>query len=287
MQQISLFPDHAPRIQPGIALRALQARGILFGTSGYSYEDWIGPFYPRGLKKTRMLEYYQEFFPTVELNFTYYSLPRASTLYQMHNIAPDLLFSIKAHGSITHSQRAVLPEWQQFADAVGVLADLDRLSAILFQFPYRFKYGFAEIEYVERIADYFSAFPLVFEFRHASWMNEATRSLARRRGVRLCSVDGPRLPGLTHNALFPHPSTAYYRLHGRNTGTWFTGDNTTRYDYMYSSGELHEIAQNILLLASQSDRVLVYANNHPRAQAVETACALAEHLDHACALAAV
>jgi uncharacterized protein YecE (DUF72 family) len=278
MQQ-TLFETESPALIPSRSLWKLHRRGIHLGTSGYSYDDWIGPFYPHRTKKAQMLEYYQQFFPAVELNYTYYTMPRPSTLFQIRNKAPHTVFSVKAHGSMTHERKAIRQEWRDFADALLVLADTDQLACVLFQFPYSFKCSHEQYHYLDEIIDYFDAFRLVFEFRHTSWHQHTTAEYARTRKVTLCSVDAPALPGLTSSVVHPSQQLAYYRLHGRNADNWFSGDNVTRYDYSYSDQEIKELIRNIYELLTHAADVYIFANNHPRAQAVETVTAIAEALD--------
>jgi uncharacterized protein YecE (DUF72 family) len=287
MYQPSLFIEEEKRLIPPRSLWKLAKRNIFLGTSGYSYEDWIGPFYQSGMKKNQMLDYYQFFFPAIELNYTYYSMPRPSTLFQLRNKAPHMKFSVKAHQSMTHDRRSIRQDWKDFADAMVVLADTGQLAALLFQFPYSFKCVQENYGYLDEVCEYFDAYRLVFEFRHASWHHDATYDYARRRNVTVCSVDAPCLPGLAGNVMFPSSSLAYYRLHGRNARYWFEGDNATRYDYTYSDDEINEIVHTILALASHADAVYVFGNNHPRGQAIETVISLARSLDRAPALDAL
>jgi uncharacterized protein YecE (DUF72 family) len=287
MYQPSLFCEEEKRLVPPRCLWKLAKKNVFLGTSGYSYEDWVGPFYQPGTKKNQMLEYYQYFFPAIELNYTYYSMPRPSTLFQLRNKAPYMKFSVKAHQSMTHERRAIRQDWKDFADAMMVLSDTGQLAAVLFQFPYSFKCAQENYAYLDEIREYFDAMRIVFEFRHTSWHHETTYAYARHKNVTVCSVDAPKLPGLAGSVAVPSPSFAYYRLHGRNARNWFDGDNATRYDYTYSDDEINEIVHTILALASRSDTVYVFGNNHPRGQAIETVISLARALDHAPALAAL
>lgn len=287
MYQDSLFTGEQTRFAPSRAIWKLRQRGVFLGTSGYSYEDWVGPFYPPGTRKPRMLEYYQHFFPATELNYTYYTMPRASTLFQIRNRAPHMLFSVKAHRSMTHERRAPRQSWQEFADAMLVLADTGQLACLLFQFPSSFRCSNENFSYLDELIEYFNSFHIVLEFRHISWHNETTYAYAAKRGSTLCSVDAPRLPGLTSSVVYPGKTLAYYRLHGRNAQRWFDGDSVTRYDYRYSGHELNEIITNIIALVEASQHVFLFANNHPRAQAVETVCKIADALDASPALAAL
>ncbi|MCZ7555822.1 MAG: DUF72 domain-containing protein [Bacteroidia bacterium] len=279
MYQETLFTELETRMLPPRSIWKLRQRGIYLGTSGYSYDDWVGPFYRHDVKKPRMLEYYQHFFPVSELNYTYYTMPRPSTLFQIRNKAPNMRFSVKAHQSLTHERRSVQQSWQEFADAMMVLSDTDQLSCLLFQFPYSFRCTQDNMSYLDEIVEYFNTFHVVLELRHSSWYNEMTYAYARKRGITLCSVDAPKLPGLTSDALVAGRDFSYYRLHGRNAQNWFDGDNVTRYDYRYTPDEILQIVNNILTLLEASGSVYVFANNHPRAQAIETVSTIAQALD--------
>ena len=87
---------------------------IFVGTSGYSYSDWVGPFYPEGTKQRDFLDVYTKAFRMVELNFSYYRQPEPSMLDRMIEVSPDgFLFAIKAYKSITHE---VTSGWQKDAE---------------------------------------------------------------------------------------------------------------------------------------------------------------------------
>ena len=98
---------------------------VLIGTSGYSYEDWVGPFYPQGLSKGDYLGFYAGEFPVVELNFSYYTQPSASALKRMLEKTPeDFRFCIKAHRSLTHDIGEDLPrEIERYKQGIQPLVD--------------------------------------------------------------------------------------------------------------------------------------------------------------------
>ncbi|NOY06387.1 MAG: DUF72 domain-containing protein [Chlorobi bacterium] len=277
--QFTLVPESDP-VEPARfkAIRSLVKKGIFIGTSGWSYEDWVGPFYPPRLKKPQMLPYYQQFFPVSEINYTYYSMPTAATLEQIRRKAARMRFAVKAHKSLTHERSTEREGWKAYADALEPLRAHEQLAAVLFQFPYSFKCTQHSYDYLAEITGYFETLPLVMEFRHSSWFHERTYDIMRKWKVALCSVDAPRLPGLTHNEIHVTSSIAYYRLHGRRAEEWFSGDNITRYDYSYSDEEIRELAENVVVLHHDAETVYVFANNHPRGQAIETAVKLAREL---------
>ena len=158
---------------------------ILVGTSGYNYPEWKGAFYPEGLSTAKMLPYYAERFPTVEINYTFYRLPNAKTVAGWTAATPDrFTFALKASQRITHFQRLreVEEPVRYFCDTARLLAG--KLGPLLFQLPPNFKKD------TERLGGVLALLPLdlrvAFEFRHPSWFDEEVYGLLRaaeRRAV--------------------------------------------------------------------------------------------------------
>jgi len=251
---------------------------ISIGTSGYSYTEWVGPVYPKGTKAELYLDYYSTLFPTVELNFSYYRMPEASQLQAMHEKNKSLLFSIKAHESLTHTINTT--EWRTaartFCHAITPLLEADVLKAILLQFPYSFHYEPEQRRYLDALLRFLPNLPLAVEFRNGQWYNNRTLEALRKRQVTLVALD---LPAIQSSPPIMDVITApltYLRLHGRNKETWWGSDAASRYDYLYTEKELAAIAERVWALATNSSAVLVYFNNHRRGQAVQNARSLQE-----------
>ncbi|MDP3176404.1 MAG: DUF72 domain-containing protein, partial [Spirochaetaceae bacterium] len=143
----------------------------LVGTCGYSYDEWRGTLYPEDLPKTRFLEAYSAEFPFVELDYSWYAMPKAAALAAMAaRVPPGFLFSLKAHRSLTHDR---LPDWREraleLARAIEPLAQAGSLAALLIQLPYSFKRGVEERRYLAALCDELAAFPLAIEFRNDEW----------------------------------------------------------------------------------------------------------------------
>ena len=164
------------------------------GTSGFSYKEWKGSFYPEKLPATRMLEYYSRQLSSVEINNTFYRMPRAEMLEKWASQVPeDFSFVLKANRRITHMKR--LKDVDEPLDylvrtAVGALGE--RLGPILFQLP---PYLRAD---VERLRDFLAVVPenvrAAFEFRHESWfVDEVYRALADH-GAALVTADTGEKP---------------------------------------------------------------------------------------------
>lgn len=253
---------------------------ILVGTSGYSYKEWVGPFYPLKTKNEQYLPFYSSYFSTVELNFSYYRMPNYNQLEQMALVASDILFSIKAHQSLTHNIN--LNSWRlealEYQKAVAALAKSNSLSAVLLQFPYSFYYEVQQRLYLAKLLDALKSFPLAVEFRNSQWYNNRTFDELRRREVTLVSLDLPSAKNTPPIVDVITSSVAYLRLHGRNERTWWDSDTSSRYDYLYNELELNRIVQRINSLATSAKTVLVYFNNHRNGQATVNAKTLKELL---------
>jgi len=246
---------------------------ILVGTSGYSYDDWRGLLYPDSLGKEDFLEYYALRFPFVELNFSYYAMPNARSLSNMASrTPPGFLFTIKAHKSLPP---AIGPDWPKdaaaFSDAVSALASSGKLAGILVQLPFRFHYTNENRIYLGKLLERLKAFPLFVEFRNDEWQGERTRDALCKGGVGLVLVDKPDLAGLPPDMEAVCGKHAYIRFHGRNEDAWWSGDNVTRYDYPYTSGELEPWAGRLKRLSGKAELVLVAFNNHSKGRAVTNA----------------
>ena len=254
---------------------------ILIGTSGYSYTEWVGPVYPQGTTQKDYLSLYTGMFPTVELNFSYYRMPTAEQLDRLvEQSQGKLLFSIKAHETLTH--KIDTSAWKQQADefckALQPLQQAGKLGAVLLQFPYSFHYEPDRRRYLDALLRYLAPLPLATEFRNGQWYNNRTFDALRKRNVALVSLDLPELNGLPPIIDTVTAPLAYIRLHGRNKETWWGSDAAARYDYLYNKQELTSWVERIRAIAQQVATILVYFNNHRRGQAVANAKSLLESL---------
>jgi uncharacterized protein YecE (DUF72 family) len=161
---------------------------MLAGTSGYSYKEWLGSFYPEKLPAKEMLRYYAERFPTVEINNTFYRMPAEAMLGGWAKEVPErFTFTLKAPQRITHQKRLREAEQEvgEFLRRAGALGD--KLGMILFQLP-----PFLRKD-LPRLQDFLAALPaaprIAFEFRHDTWQNEEVYSALRERGAALCVAD--------------------------------------------------------------------------------------------------
>jgi uncharacterized protein YecE (DUF72 family) len=246
---------------------------ILIGTSGFSYKDWVGPYYPEKLPQKDWLAFYAREFKTCELNFTYYRLPEARTLERMATKVPaGFLFTLKASGELTHERTDNKAAFAQFVTALAPLIEADKFGCVLAQFPYSFHATEANRDYLCFLREHLGDLPVVVEFRNAQWLTSETFALLQENHLGFCCVDEPRLQGLIPPVAEVTAETAYVRFHGRNAAKWWQHEEAwERYDYTYSDEELLEWVPKIKALAAQAERTFVFANNHWQSQAVGTA----------------
>jgi uncharacterized protein YecE (DUF72 family) len=241
----------------------------IVGTSGYSFRDWVGTFYPAGTRQGEMFGLYVNRFEAVELNFTYYRMPSADTLERIQRRSPGgFQFWVKANQQTTHEQdRSVARE---FIDNLAPLQQADKLSGVLLQFPQSFHRTVANRKYLAAAVEDFASVPLAVEFRHRSWDDPAVFSALRERNVTLAIPDVPDLEGLFRPEIAATARTGYFRLHSRDAEKWYAGA-AERYNYSYSQAEMAAAIEAWERLADQMDAVHVFFNNCHGGQAAENA----------------
>jgi len=160
------------------------------GTSGYSYKEWKGNFYPEKLPDREMLSFYAGQFSTVEINHSFYRMPTENLLLQWAKSVPEgFRFALKANQQITHIKRLrnCADTLKRFLEVASVLNDGDHLGPILVQLPPTFKFDKPLLE--EFLALRPPAFLFAFEVRHPSWYTEETYTVLRKLGTALCLAE--------------------------------------------------------------------------------------------------
>ena len=246
---------------------------LLIGTSGYSYDDWVGPVYAPGTSSKDYLRLYARLFALVELNFSYYRQPDARTVARMAHTTPDeFRFSVKGHKTLTHESGSDLDtQARVFHEGIRPLVEAGKLAAVLMQFPYRFHYTAAARRHLDRLCGLFSQVPLAVEFRNNEWQRDTVYRGLRARGVAFVNVDGPLLTGLPRPTALVTAPHAYVRFHGRNADSWWSGDNVSRYAYAYCEDELAQWVPRILDMHKKAATLLLLFNNHSKGKAIEDA----------------
>jgi uncharacterized protein YecE (DUF72 family) len=190
---------------------------VFVGTSGWSYKEWKGSFYPSKIPAEAMLRYYADRFSTVEVNNSFYRIPADRVLAGWaEQVPPEFRFVLKASRRITHINRLVDENGSlgYFLRAVNPLGP--RLGPTLFQLPPTFKKDLARLEqFLGRLPPRWLA---AFEFRHVSWFEDEVYQLLHSRNVPLVAVDEDPDQG-SGAPLVPTASWGYLRLRRGNYGT--------------------------------------------------------------------
>jgi uncharacterized protein YecE (DUF72 family) len=219
---------------------------IRIGTSGWHYKHWVGKFYPAKLPASRMLAYYYERFDTVEINNSFYILPKIETLAAWRDATPKHFeFAIKASRFLTHNKKLKEPEnalnnFLPRAEALG-----KKLGPILFQLPPKWRIN------IDRLAEFLDALPqyhrYTFEFREPSWLTQPVYDLLRKHNAAFCIYE---LSGF-HSPIEITADWAYVRLHGPGG----------KYQGSYSDQILRAWADRIANWTDQLKSIYVYFDN--------------------------
>jgi uncharacterized protein YecE (DUF72 family) len=245
---------------------------LYFGTSGFSYNDWVGNFYPRGMPRREWLNYYAREFNSLELNSTFYALPKLSVLEAMvDKTGKGFLFSVKANQEMTHQRQQDNRVFVAFIHMLQPFIDAGKLGCVLAQFPYSFHFSRQNRDYLEFFRERLGDLPVVFEFRNSQWLKPEVFDWLRNHNLGFCCVDEPQLPNLLPPLAEVTSNIGYVRFHGRNEAKWWQHEHAyERYDYTYSVEELKEWLPRIKKLKNLAEKTFVFANNHWRGQAIGT-----------------
>ncbi len=166
---------------------------LYVGTSGYSYKEWKGSFYPEKIPAKEMLSYYAGRLSTVEINATFYRMPQKSMLENWkEQVPPTFRFSLKAPQRVTHFKRLkeTEEETKYFFETAEVLAD--QLGVVLFQLPPNMK---KDLPRLESFLQQLPASPrAAFEFRHPTWFDDDVLAVLKDRNMALVVSDTDDMP---------------------------------------------------------------------------------------------
>jgi uncharacterized protein YecE (DUF72 family) len=194
----------------------LTAQPVHIGCSGWAYTHWRERFYPKGLPQRQWLAHYAEHFDTVEINNTFYRLPKPSAVEGwVEQSPPGFIFAVKASRYLTHVKRikTLNPYVERFYEPLDALARSEKFGPLLWQFPANFHRN------DERLSGALRALPPgrhAFEFRHESWFTEEVYELLREHGAALVIGDES-----SRWVSSPHVRTTdwtYIRLHHGSRG---------------------------------------------------------------------
>jgi len=256
---------------------------LFIGTAGWSYKDWVPSFYPKSQSgKFDWLQFYSSYFNCVEVNASYYTYLNPSIVDSwMHKLSgnEDFSFTIKLHQDFTHKRIYNVQNIRDTMTNLNILNSEGRLGGLLLQFPYSFAFSEANLDYIRVLIDVFNLFDCFVEVRHTSWNNDKVLGYFKSANITFCTIDQPLIgKSISFNPIITGGS-AYLRFHGRNYGAWFKSLNVNstekqtyseqseRYDYLYSPGELIEISREIKEIHDEVKNIYVIMNNHPSGNA--------------------
>ena len=233
---------------------------FLVGTSGWTYDHWKGLFYPEDLPKSKWFEYYIRFFPTVEVNATFYRSFKDQTYIKWRmRVAPDFRYVLKAPRWITHRKYLLNAEEEikKFWESASLLEE--QLGLILLQIAPNTPYDLERLR--KALLAFGNPIKVAVEFRHKHWLTDEIRELLHDSGATFCAADSPKT-GLYD---WVTSNTGYIRLHGRKQ--W--------YSYNYSDQELLEIADLAYRMVKKgADKVYIFFNNDFEGYAPKNALSL-------------
>jgi uncharacterized protein YecE (DUF72 family) len=232
------------------------------GCSGFNYDNWKGKFYPEDIAKKKWLEYYAQYFDTVEINASFYHLPKEKTLDNWYERTPgNFRFTLKGSRFITHQKKLndVTEPVNNFYRLASRLKG--KLGCILWQLPGN---QHVDLEKLKTFCQLLSRdFKNVLEFRHNSWFDEKVYQILQDNSVTLCIVSAPN----NLETVFKKTNDlVYVRFHGRQE--W--------YKYLYSEEEMKDWADELKSLNAR--QIYGYFNNDVGAHAPENARQLARLL---------
>jgi uncharacterized protein YecE (DUF72 family) len=235
---------------------------IHIGTSGWNYKHWIGRFYPQGLPQAELLSFYAKYFDTVEVNNSFYQLPKLHTFTNWRKTVPaDFRFAVKASRFITHMKKLKAPRTSSQKLFTRIERLRGTLGPILFQLPPHWR---CDEDRLARYLDSLSAtHQYAFEFRDSSWLTESVYALLKQHNVAFCIHD-------FRGTQTPSEITAdftYIRMHGPHKAA---------YSGSYSAEALQRWAQDIKDWRKHLKDIYVYFNNDVEGHAVTNALQLRE-----------
>jgi uncharacterized protein YecE (DUF72 family) len=243
---------------------------LRIGTSGWSYNEWNGVFYPS--PSTNKLSFYSKVYSTVEVDSTFYAFPsKGLVLGWERNTPDDFVFSVKLPRQITHEKRleaekGVEADLVRFLGLLKPLMVAGKLGPVLIQLPPSCTFQ-ADFERLERFIDMTPGdVSFAVEFRHPSWLRGEVWDFIRGRNVANVIVDEPLLPPDT----VVTADFAFIRWHGRGSRPW--------YNYRYGDRELEGWAPKVKEVAARVKKTFGYFNNHFRGFAVENSLRMMEIL---------
>lgn len=242
---------------------------LFFGCSGWSYNEWVGPFY-KDSKKSK-LSAYSDVFRTAEINSTFYAYPKTGVVQGWVRYSPkEFVFSAKIPGQITHDkelevEKELEHDLNHFFALMDPLSNVGKMGCFLVQLPPRLRFTPSKVE------DFYALLPekyrFAVEFRNRTWLNDKSIELLSKYNIAYTIIDEPLLPPDIHVTA----DFTYFRWHGHGKDPW--------YNYLYTEDELKEWIPKIKEVQENVDEVYGYFNNHYHGYAPENCLDVMEMLD--------
>lgn len=225
---------------------------MLLGTSGWSYQEWVGAFYPNN--RITKLAFYSSVFNTVEVDSSFYKIPsRSMVLGWLKSTPQDFKFSFKIPKIITHDKhlKGVEVELDQFIEIMEQIDKVGKLGCLLVQLPPSFTF-----EKKDDLVSFLKLLPkhihFAVEFRHESWNRDETWTLLKKYNIANTIIDSPIQ--FLSKPIVTSRTHAFVRWHGHGAKIW--------YDYTYSTKELKSWIKNLNDLEEKASVIYAYFNNH-------------------------
>jgi uncharacterized protein YecE (DUF72 family) len=224
------------------------------------------------MPRQEWLRFYAHEFNALELNSTYYAIPKTSIIEGLiAKTGEGFSFAIKANQEMTHIREPKNDVFSGFLEMLRPFIDTGKLGCILAQFPYSFHLNRQNQDYIEFFREKTGALPTIIEFRNIQWIKPEIFEWLRSLNLGYCCVDEPKLPRLIPPVAEVTSNIAYMRFHGRNAAKWWQHEHAyERYDYTYSREELADWLPKINRLNNQAEKTFIFANNHWKGQSVNT-----------------
>lgn len=264
------------------------------GTAGWSYKDWVPNFYPKNQSGGfDWLQFYSHYFNCVEVNSTYYTYisPKIvdGWIRKVEN-SDNFVFHVKLHQDFTHKRKFDELNIKAVRYNLDQLKKSERLGGLLIQFPYSYSFDGNSVQYIRKLRDIFPDVSCFVEVRHQSWNNDSALNFFKENDLTFCTIDQPQIGQAIEFDPVITNDKAYIRFHGRNAEAWKKSlanfgkeqtyeEQSSRYNYLYSPGELVEIEQKIKSIQHKVKEVNVIMNNHPHGDAVANAFELIHLLE--------
>jgi uncharacterized protein YecE (DUF72 family) len=239
------------------------------------------------------LQFYAHYFNCVEVNSTYHTYLSPKVVEGWIRKVEDsdnFIFNIKLHQDFTHKRIFDEENIKGVRYNLDLLRKAERLGGLLLQFPYSFSFDEISIAHISKLKDIFPDINCFVEVRHSSWRNKKAYDFFRESDLTFCIIDQPQVgqaipfkPIVTNNK-------AYIRFHGKNVEAWKKSissfgqlqtyeEQSSRYKYLYSPGELIGIIQEIKSIENKVKEIHIIMNNHPQGDAVANAFELIHLLE--------